>query len=491
MKSSSDSIAWISAKDLLQSHKSGELSKGEIIDASLARVNELDNAGPCLRAVISQLKEYVPVRGRNLPEGELNGLPILVKDNIDTSDYPTTAGSLALEGSHPSQNAPIIQALVELGATVIGKTNLSEWSNFRGKNSISGWSAIGGQTLNPYVLDRSPGGSSSGSAVSVAAGYVPVALGTETDGSIICPAAVNGVVGFKPTHGVLPTKGIIPISSSQDTVGIFARCISDVAFIFGNLLDVLGRSALYGGSFSNEYEKYKKLQTAVRIGIPRIGFFGYSVKLDQVFEEAINAISASGVEIVDEVDLKFATDFSIGLDDEMLVFLWELNRELNKYLHDRNVEGVRSISDLIGFNQRHAKEELAYFGQEHFEKACALNHEMYEQYQQSQTNNIRRTETAILKTLTLAEVDVLCVPSMSPSWVIDRVNGDAIAGSGYSVAAVAGVCSINVPIGLVGELPVGMTLIASYHEDAKLLAIAERLESILSVRLRPKFFKSI
>ena len=486
-----DSINRISVKELLNGVFAGTISETEIIAATLNRIAELDEIGPELRAVISRMDDTSHDRVPAIKRGPLLGLPVLVKDNIDTANYPTTAGSLALEGSKPQRNAPVVQALLDLGATVVGKTNLSEWSNFRGVNSISGWSGIGGQTRNPYVLDRSPGGSSSGSAVAVAAGYVPVALGTETDGSIICPAALNGVVGFKPTVGILPTTGVIPISSTQDTVGLFARFVPDIAFVFGELVRALGRSHLFGGDFAMAFERRSRRTTGVRIGIPRIGFTGYSVKLDKVFENAIEALGASGAIIIDEIDTRFNVNFSYGIDDEVFVFHWEMYKELNRYLAERQVEGISSIQDLIEFNERNAKLEMQYFGQEHFEIACEVGIEQHDKYFQRRMRNLNCTETSILTALTLAQADVLCVPSMSPAWTIDRVNGDSIAGSGYSVAAIAGVCSLNVPMGLVDGLPVGMTLFASHHQDAKLLAIGTQIERVLSLNLTPGFHETI
>lgn len=491
MNSNFENLAELSVHQLRAGFANKVYSRGEVLAETLTRIRDLDEAGPMLHAVIAHLAEQDLRALEKSYDGPLGGIPILVKDNMDTKDFPTTAGSLALEGSTPRNNATVVDALVQLGATIVGKTNLSEWSNFRGLNSSSGWSGLGGQSRNPYVLDRSPGGSSSGSAIAVAAGYVPVALGTETDGSIICPAAVNGVVGFKPTHGVIPTTGVIPISSSQDTVGLFARSVSDVAFIFGELVKQLGIPKFYGDNFASTFGAYRHSTSIVKIGIPRMGNFGYSVKLDRVFEEAVAAIAQAGIVFEDSIDAKTESDFSFGIDDEILVFRWEMYQELNRYLKDRGVEGASSIEDLIVFNRTNYQLELQHFGQEHFEAACGLSFRDVERYEVAQRSNRRRAETAILRSLTVGDVDLMCVPSMSPAWLIDQINGDSVAGSGYSIAAVAGVCSINIPIGLIDGLPVGMTLFGSYHDDAKLLGVASKIESILQFRALPKFLATL
>ncbi len=479
-------LSALKAKDAL---RSGAISHGELVEASLQKIDDFDSGERGLHAVLARIADPGET-ALSIGDAALSGVTVLVKDNIDTAEFPTTAGSLALAGSSPRADAAVVSALKSLGAAILGKTNLSEWSNMRGIQSSSGWSALGGQCRNPYALDRSPGGSSAGSAVAVAAGYVPISIGTETDGSVLCPAALNGVIGFKPTLSVIPTAGIIPIAHSQDTVGIFARHIGDVELVFDSLVDRCGSEKYFRGGLHSCYLQERERGLAFRLGLPRQGFFGYSTKADAVFAEAIVELRKAGVAIVDAIDIATDTDFSLSESDELTVLHWEMYRDLNSYLGSRGVEGASSLEDLVEFNRVHAAEELEFFGQEHFESAIQISKEMDKSYHVARASNLQRAENAIMKAITLGNVDLLCVPTMSPAWLTDHINGDSVAGAGYSVAAVAGSASISIPIGTAGGLPIGMTLFGAPYSDASVLAIASQIEAVLGVRLSPRFLDS-
>ena len=487
MSASDSGILNLGVRDLHAGYLRGDFKSDEVIAASLSRIDELDGGPSGLRAVISRID------GTDASQFDLllplGGVPILLKDNIDTTALPTTAGSLALAGAKAADDAPVVVAIRKLGGQVVGKANLSEWANMRGTHSSSGWSAVGGQCRNPHVLDRSPGGSSSGSAVAVAAGYVPLALGTETDGSVLCPAALNGVYGFKPTHGVLPTQGVVPIASSQDTVGLFARSAVDVSYAFSALVGAVRAERRIAGGFEGALDRARC--RPFTIGVPRSGFFGYSPKADAVFEEALGALRAAGIAIVDEVDAKTGSDFAISEVDELVVLIWEMHHDLGAYLAMRGVPGASSIEEIVAFNAAHPRTELEYFGQEHLEAAVSLEGYSEAEYRRARNEIQRRAEGAIARSKTLGEVDVLCVPTMGPAWTIDHVNGDFVSGAGYSVAAVAGAPSISVPIGDVSGLPVGMTVFSHAYADAQVLAVAEKISEILAVRLTPRFLPRI
>ena len=487
MSSSELGISSLGVLDLREGYLRGDYSVAEVVASSMGRIAELDKGPLGLRAVISTIEAGVLASSEvTAPFG---GVPILLKDNIDTADLPTTAGSLALAGSVPRREAPVVGAIRRLGGVIVGKTNLSEWANMRGSHSSSGWSAVGGQCRNPHCLDRSPGGSSSGSAVAVAAGYVPVAVGTETDGSILCPAALNGVFGFKPTHGALPTKGVVPIASSQDTIGLFARSAKDLSYAFGVMVEELRAERGKRGAFEAALDRARTRPFTV--GVPRSGFFGYSPKADTVFEGVLETLQRAGIHVVDAVDAKTGADFSISEEDELVVLIWEMHHDLGAYLADRGVPGAASIQEIVDFNASHPRAELEYFGQEHLEAAVSLQGYTEAGYRRARSENLRRAEGAISRSKTLGEVDVLCVPTMGPAWTIDHVNGDFVSGAGYSVAAVAGAPSINIPIGEVSGLPIGMTVFSHAFADAQVLAAAERIAEILALRLTPRFLPSI
>ena len=395
----------------------------------------------------------------------LHGVPVLVKDNVDTADLLTTAGSLALaDQPPPPQDAPLVRRLREAGCVILGKTNLSEWANFRGSSSSSGWSAYGGLTRNPYALNRSPGGSSSGSGAAVAAGLSDYAIGTETNGSIVCPAALNGVVGLKPTVGLIPQQGIVPISHSQDTAGPMTRTVEQTAALLAVLVG--GQTdytdACRGTDLSN-----------VRIGVPRGPLWGYSKGLDQVTERALELLSQCGATLVDHLSLPTPG----GDEDQLQVLSHELKVDLATYLATRAPGGPRTLDDLIAFNNEHADQELQWFGQELFERAAETEGLDSPVYVAARLAALRAGRDGIDNLLRDNQLDALVCPSYSPAWAIDLVNGDHVLGSSSSHAALAGYPLLSVPSGLVSGLPVGLTISGTARSEVTLIRLAHAFET--------------
>ncbi|WP_427885312.1 amidase [Kribbella sp. GL6] len=416
-------------------------------------------------AALTEAARLDTERDEGRVRGPLHGVPVLVKDNIDTADLPTTAGSLALaEQPPPPQDAPVVRRLREAGCVILAKTNLSEWANFRGAASSSGWSAYGGLTRNPYALNRSPGGSSSGSGAALAAGLAEYALGTETSGSIVCPAALNGVVGLKPTVGLIPQQGIVPISHSQDTAGPMTRTVEQTAALLtvmaGGQLDYT--EACRGTDLSD-----------VRIGVPRGPLWGYSKGLDEVTERALELLSRCGATLVDHLSLPTPG----GDEDQLHILAHELKGDLAAYLATRAPGGPRDLDDLIAFNNKHADQELQWFGQELFERAAGTDGLDSPVYVAARLTALRAGRDGIDNLLRDNQLDALVSPSYQPAWTIDLVNGDHVMGSSSSHAALAGYPLLSVPSGMVSGLPVGLTISGTARSEFTLIRLAHAFET--------------
>jgi amidase len=441
------------------------------VEEAVARMDEVDGlvGSVCTRndAALDEARQ----RDRELLDGAargpLHGRPVLVKDNVDTADLPTTAGSLALAGEPPpAQDAALVGRLRAAGMVVLGKANLSEWANIRDPGSTSGWSAYGGLTRNPYALNRSAGGSSSGSGAAVAARITPFAVGTETDGSITCPAAFNGCVGIKPTVGLVPTDGVVPVSVSQDSPGPMARTVRDAAA----LLDVLAGDGAGYASHAVEGRLAGK-----RIGVPRRLFWGYSSHADEHAERAVGLLAAEGATIVDETDLDSMVDFPA--EAELLVLLAELRHGLGVYLAGRPGRGPRSLADVVAFNREHADQELAHFGQALFERALEGPDLTTAEYAEARALCLRRArDEGIDAVLGAHRLDALVTPSSGPAMPIDLVNPEAFTGSCTTPAALAGYPLLTVPAGLAAGLPVAVSFWGTAGTEATLVEIAHGYE---------------
>lgn len=408
----------------------------------------------------------------------------------------TTAGSMALLGSRPRHEAFIVERLREAGAIILGKTNLSEWASFRSSNSSSGWSARGGQVRNPYVLDRSPCGSSSGSAVAVAANLTSVAVGTETDGSILCPSSVNGVVGLKPTLGLVSRAGVIPIAHSQDVIGAITRTVTDTAILLGAMVGVDMKDASTGssaGKFRRDYTKFldRKGLKGARIGVPREGYFGYSDKADAIAEEAIKRMRRLGARIIDPANIPTAKQMSSS-EDEMTVLLHEFKVDLNRYLAGLGSSRVRSLKDVIAFNEKQKREELKFFGQDLFLKAQRTSGLKDRRYLKALKNDrIFSRQRGLDFVMDTRGLDALVAPTMSPAWTIDLVNGDHVLGGSSQPTALAGYPAITVPAGFALGLPVGITFMGRAYSEPTLIRLAYAFEQATHHRVPPRYKRTL
>ena len=486
--------------DLRQKLDSGELSARQLAELYLGRIEAIDKNGPHINSIIELNPDALEIAGKLDAErkkkkarGALHGIPILLKDNIDTHDkMQTTAGSLALEGNYAAQDAFIVQRLRKAGAVVLGKTNLSEWANFRGKRSVSGWSSRGGLTRNPYALDRSACGSSSGSGAAITANLSVGAVGTETDGSIICPAQTNGIVGIKPTLGLLSRSGIIPVAHSQDTPGPMTRTVADAAILLGAMTGVdAGDSATRPSKkrgLSN-YAKFLELDglKGARIGVAR-NMAGTNPRVMKIFETCLDAMRHLGAVIVDPADVKHFDKFS---DSEIEVLHYEFKADLNAYLKslDASVR-VHSMEDVVKFNEENSDQTMPYYGQEHMTMALERGSLKTRKYKSALAKNLRLArKQGIDATMKKYKLDAIVVPSGGPAWVIDLANGDAINWDmeSTSPAAVAGYPHITVPAGYVFGLPVGISFFSTAWQEPTLIRLAYAFEQATQFRRQPRF----
>ncbi len=404
----------------------------------------------------------------------------------------TTAGSLALLDSCPPRDAFVVDRLRKAGAVILGKTNLSEWANFRSTASSSGWSGRGGQSLNPYVLDRTPCGSSSGSAVAVAANLATASVGTETDGSILCPASSNSIVGIKPTVGLTSRAGVIPIAHSQDTVGPFGRTVADAAALLGALTGIDPRDPATDESAGKFYTDYTQFLDpnglrGARVGVPRQVYFGYNAKTDAIVNMAIEQLRNLGAEIIDPADIPTAKQMSTS-NAEMVLLLHEFKAGLNTYLSELTNTRIRTLADIIEFNTVHAEEELPYFGQELLLMTQETTSLVDPLYLDALAENQRLSrEEGIDAVMDTYHLDALVMPSGSPPWRIDLINGDHSTGSSSQPAALAGYPAISVPAGFTFELPVGITFIGRAYSEPTLIKLAYAFEQGTKVRHSPSY----
>ncbi len=494
------SVAYASLAELRALLDSGDLGLVDLAQACLDRIAALDHAGPTLRSIIEtspSLLEDAAELERSRPRGPLHGMLVLLKDNIDTVDATaTTAGSLALMSSRPRRDAFVVRRLGEAGALILGKANMSEWANFRSSHSSSGWSARGGQARNPYVLDRSPCGSSSGSASAVAAGLVPLSLGTETNGSILCPAAVNGVVGIKPTVGLTSRSGVVPISHTQDTVGPFARTVADAALLLSVIAgpDAEDPAAASVSPFSRQ-DLAGALRpdglTSARIGVARESFFGYSPKTDAVIEESIVAMRNAGATLVDPADIPTARELK-STESEFTLLLYEFKHDLAAYLQGREGTGPKTLADVIAFNEDHRVQEMPYFEQELMVQSEAKGDLSEQEYVAAldECRRLSRTE-GIDAVLEKHQLDALVMPTTGPAFCIDLINGDHYVGGASSAAAMAGYPAITVPAGEVSGLPVGLTFVGRAFSELTLLRLAYAFEQATQARFNPEFLPTL
>ena len=489
--------------DLNEKMESGELTAHQVAELYLQRIEAVDKNGSYLNSVIELNPDALSIaddldreRKAGKVRGPLHGIPVLLKDNIDTHDrMQTTAGSLALEGNIAAKDAFIVRQLRKAGVVILGKTNLSEWANFRGKPSVSGWSSRGGLSRNPYALDRSTSGSSSGSGAAIAANLATVAVGTETDGSIISPSQTNGIVGVKPTLGLLSRSGIIPTAHSQDTPGPMARTVTDAAILLGAMTGVDAADSATRSSRKRGLSNYTKALDydglkGARIGVART-MAGKNSRILKIFEHCIEVMKELGAMIIDPADVPNFDKFGESEDE---VLYYEFKADLNKYLKilDKHVQ-VHSLAEVIKFNNANVDRVMPYFGQERMLLALEKGPLSEAKYKSALAKNLRLTrKDGIDKTLRKFKLDALIMPSGGPAWTIDLANGDAYNWDMESTSppAVAGYPHITVPAGYVFGLPVGLSFVSTAWQEAKLIKYAFAFEQATQYRRQPRYLAS-
>jgi len=484
--------------DLQTGMASGKYTAQSLTQKYLDRIAEIDKNGPGINSVIETNPEALAIaaaldneRKTGRVRGRLHGIPVLIKDNIDTHDrMMTTAGSLALAGSIPLQDSSVAKKLRDAGAVIIGKTNLSEWANFRSSHSSSGWSGRGGQTRNPYVLDRNPCGSSSGTGAAIAANLAAIGVGTETDGSVVCPSNANSLVGIKPTLGLVSRAGIVPISHSQDTAGPMCRTVTDAAILLGALAGLDPRDSATNAGSGRSFADYTKSLDVnglrgARIGVHRKAF-GFSDAVDKVMKDSIDIIKTRGATVVDPADIPTQGKFD---DSELEVLLYEFKADLNAYLALLGPRApVKSLKEIIDFNEQYRDREMPYFGQDLLIKAQGKGPLTEKAYHDALAKNHRLTrKEGIDFVMDKSKLDALIAPTGGPPWPTDWVNGDHFTGGYSSASAVAGYPHITVPAGYVFGLPVGISFFGRAWSEPTLIKFAYAFEQATKARRTPEF----
>jgi amidase len=489
----------LSIRDLSAGLASGRWSSRRLVELYFGRIADVDRAGTnAIAETNPQALEIAEALDRERQAGKvrgaLHGIPVILKDNIDTGDrMKTSAGSLALAGSVAAKDAFLVERLRAAGAVVLAKTNLSEWANFRSNRSTSGWSGRGGQVRNPYALDRNPCGSSSGTGAGISANLAAAGIGTETDGSILCPASMCGLVGIKPTVGLVSRRGVIPISASQDTAGPMCRTVADAAILLSALTgtDLLDPATAGAAGKAGDFTKALDANglAGARLGVAR-NFFGWHPEIDRQMQGVLDLLRQLGAVLVDPAEIPHADDYDAT---EFDVLLYEFKHGLNAYLAGLpDGTPVRSLSDLIGWNSRHAEAEMPWFGQEILEKAEAKGPLTEETYLQALAANHRLSRAeGIDAVLRAHELDALVCPTMGPAYLTDWLNGDHYGGSATSPCAVAGYPHISVPAGQVRGLPWGLSFMGTAWTEAKLIRYASAFEQASWARKAPRFLATV
>lgn len=488
----------VSVVTLQQGLKSGKYGSRQLIELYLSRIDAIDRHGPALNAVIEINLDAAAIadqmdteRKAKGPRGPLHGIPVLIKDNIATADkMQTTAGSLALVGSVPPGDSAVAARLRAAGAVILGKTNLSEWANLRSSHSSSGWSGRGGQTKNPYALDRNPSGSSSGSGTAIASNLCAVAVGSETDGSIVSPANNCGIVGIKPTVGLIARTGIIPISHTQDTAGPMTRSVADAAALLSVLAGIDPQdpaSVAAQGHIASDYTQFLDAGglRGARIGVVR-KYAGFNADVDRLLDDAIAAMKHAGAEVVDPVEIPTIGKFD---DAELQVLLFEFKGDLNRYLAWLGASTqVHTLADIIKFNDAHREQEMPYFGQDLLLQSEAKGPLTTPEYLKALDDCRRQSRTeGIDAAMDKSKLDALIAPTGGPAWTTDLLNGDHTVGGSSTLAAVAGYPNINVPMGFTFGMPVGLSFFGRAWSEPTLIRLAYAYEQLTNARKPPKF----
>ncbi len=495
-------LAEMTITDLQGAIAAGKYSVHTLVQRYLERIEGLDKQGPAVNSIIELNPDALGIadaqdkqRQARKPAGPLQGVPILVKDNLDTRDkMMTTAGSLALVGARPPKDSMVVQKLRAAGAVILGKTNLSEWANIRSSHSTSGWSARGGLTKNPYALDRNACGSSSGSGVAVSANFCAAAIGTETDGSIVCPAHANCIVGIKPTVGLVSRAGIVPISHSQDGAGPMARTMADAALILSVIAGPDPEDPATAAIANKPPINYRQFLDprglkGARIGVAR-KYFGFSESVDALMQTALDAMKAQGAILIDPADIETFGKFD---DTELLVFMYELKADLNAYLARLgDTSRVHTLKDVIEFNERNKDKEMPWFGQDLLIKAESKGPLTEKIYQDALAMNHQLARTQGIDALMdKNNLDAIVAPTAGPSCITDLLNGDHFTGGSSNAAAVAGYPNINVPAGFIGGMPVGISFFGRAWSEPTLIKLAYAFEQTVKARKPPQFLPTL